>query len=67
MADNMKVALCLHGLFDSTTDSNSLGMNGYMIQMFIFIVGKMINQILLIHYILLKKLYLKNNLILIKL
>jgi hypothetical protein len=29
MVDNMKVALCLHGLFDSTTDSNSLGMNGY--------------------------------------
>lgn len=29
MVSNMKVALCLHGLFDSTTDSSSLGIYGY--------------------------------------
>jgi len=25
----MKVALCLHGLFDSITDGNSKGIDGY--------------------------------------
>jgi hypothetical protein len=29
MENNIKVGLCLHGLFDSTTDSNSLGIHGY--------------------------------------
>ena len=29
MENNKKVALCLHGLFDSTTDSSSLGIVGY--------------------------------------
>jgi len=29
MENNIKVGLCLHGLFNSTTDSNSLGINGY--------------------------------------
>ena len=29
MVSDMKVALCLHGLFDSTTDKSSSGINGY--------------------------------------
>jgi hypothetical protein len=29
MENNIKVALCLHGMFDSKTDSSSLGINGY--------------------------------------
>lgn len=29
MENNIKIGLCLHGLFDSTTDSNSLGIYGY--------------------------------------
>jgi hypothetical protein len=29
MENDIKIGLCLHGLFDSTTDSSSLGINGY--------------------------------------